>query len=76
MKRYKLEQRSANDERKMWESDRGEWIKYADIEEYIEYADRVTIGDMESKAARIRNVLDSLMGDAKKLYLLKSKLSE
>ena len=56
MKRYTLEQRSANDERKMWESDRGEWIRYEDIEKYIENAESVTISDMEGKAARIRNV--------------------
>jgi len=54
----------------------GEWIRYEDIEKYIENAESVTISDMEGKAARVRNVLDSLMGDAKKLYLLKSKLSE
>ncbi len=31
MKRYKLEQRSANDERKMWESEQGDWVRYEDV---------------------------------------------
>jgi hypothetical protein len=57
-----------------YKADDGEWVKYEDIAKYIEYAESVTISDMEGKAAKIRNALDSLMHDAKTLYLLKSKL--
>ena len=31
MKRYKLDRRSANDERKMWESEQGDWIEYENV---------------------------------------------
>jgi hypothetical protein len=35
MKRYILEQRSVNDERRMWESERGDWIEYEDVKGII-----------------------------------------
>jgi len=45
MKRYKLDRRSANDERQLYEHPRGDFVKYEDVAEALNIIGELTMRD-------------------------------